>query len=219
MMHDGVVMPHPPTIRALNLLKAKLDASSEVEVVDYTPYDHDRGYSIIRELYYEDGGATVRHLIKEGGENMHPLTEWVISPPYVKNHDAAEIWKLRDRRDIYRREYSDHWWSQNVDVVVCAPFQGTASRHDTAKYWGYTAIWNLLDYPGAVFPTGLVADPTVDVYQKSPSPMSAADEYNISLYDAAIFKGAPVSLQTVSRRFNDGLVLAAQDVIERILKS
>ncbi|KAG2365968.1 amidase signature domain-containing protein [Suillus spraguei] len=218
MMHDGVVMPHPPTIRALNLVKEKLEASSEVEVVDYIPYDHDRGFSIIRELYYEDGGATVRRILEESGEDMHPLTEWVISPP-VKNHDAAQVWKLRDQRDTYRREYSDYWRSQNVDVVVCPPFQGTASRHDTTKYIGYTAIWNLLDYPGAVFPTGLVADPAIDIYQESPTPMSAVDEYNISLYDAAIFKGAPVSLQTVSRRFNDGLVLAAQDVIERILKS
>lgn len=47
MMHDGVVMPHPPMIRALKMAKAKLEASSEVEVVDYTPYDHDRGYSIV----------------------------------------------------------------------------------------------------------------------------------------------------------------------------
>jgi len=37
--------------------------------------------------------------------------------------------------------------------------------------------------------------------------------------DAAMFKGAPVSLQIVSRIFSDGLVLAAQEVIERILKS
>jgi amidase len=106
---------------------------------------------------------------------MHPLTEWVISPPYVKNHDAAEIWKvrgsaiyrhcthvdqLRDRRDIYRREYSDHWWSQNVDVVVCAPFQGTASRHDTAKYWGCVTVYlktpgNLTAHILAIRPSGI----------------------------------------------------------------
>ncbi|OJA10028.1 hypothetical protein AZE42_08525 [Rhizopogon vesiculosus] len=112
---------------------------------------------------------------------MHPLREWVISPPYVKDHDAAQVWKLHEKRDIYRREYSDHWWSQNVDVVLCPPFQGTASRHDTAKYWGYTAIWNLLDYPGAVFPTGLFADPSIDIYQEPLRPMSAADGQNISL--------------------------------------
>ncbi|KAG1875956.1 amidase signature domain-containing protein [Suillus tomentosus] len=219
MMHDGVVMPHPPIIRALKWAKAKLEASSEVEVVDYTPYDHDRGYSIVRELYYEDGGATVRRILKESGEEILPLTEWVISPPHVRDHDASEVWKLRDERDKYRREYSDHWWSQNVDVVLCPPFPGTASRHDTAKYWGYTAIWNLLDYPGTAFPSGFVADPAIDIYQEPPSPMSAADEYNLSLYDATKFKGAPASLQIVGRIYNDGLVLAAQEVVERILKS
>jgi amidase len=52
MMHDGVVMPHPPMIRALKMAKAKLEASSEVEVVDYTPYDHDRGYNIVVSLVY-----------------------------------------------------------------------------------------------------------------------------------------------------------------------
>jgi amidase len=50
MMHDGVVMPHPPTIRALKWAKEKLEVSSEVEVVEYTPYDHDRGYSIVVSL-------------------------------------------------------------------------------------------------------------------------------------------------------------------------
>ena len=50
---------------------------------------------IQREIYYEDGGATVRRLLKEGGEDMHPLTEWVISAPHVKDHNAAEVWKAR----------------------------------------------------------------------------------------------------------------------------
>lgn len=48
-----------------------------------------------REIYYEDGGATVRHLLAEGGEEMLPLTEWVISPPHVRAHDAAQVWKVR----------------------------------------------------------------------------------------------------------------------------
>ncbi|KAG1809308.1 uncharacterized protein BJ212DRAFT_1302554 [Suillus subaureus] len=98
MMHDGIVMPHPPTIQALKWAKEKLEASSEVEVVGYTPYDHNRGYSIV-----------------EGGEEMLPLTEWVISPPHVRDHDATQVWKLHDEHGNYRREYSDHWWSQNPE--------------------------------------------------------------------------------------------------------
>ena len=61
------------------------------------------------------------------------------------------------RRDAYRTEYSKHWNSFRIDVLLCPVGPGPAPRHDTAKYWGYTAQWNLLDYPAAVFPTGLRA--------------------------------------------------------------
>ena len=47
MMHDGVVLPHPPTLRALALAKEKLLKAPNVEVVDYKPYQHDRAYTII----------------------------------------------------------------------------------------------------------------------------------------------------------------------------
>lgn len=47
MMHDGVVVPHPPMLRALRMAKEKLLAAPNVEVIDYEPYDHDRGYTII----------------------------------------------------------------------------------------------------------------------------------------------------------------------------
>lgn len=47
MVHDGVVLPHPPVLRALKLLKDELKASDGVEVVDYIPYKHKEGYSII----------------------------------------------------------------------------------------------------------------------------------------------------------------------------
>lgn len=51
MIHDGVVLPHPPVLRALNLAKEKLKASREVEVVDYIPHNHREGYSIIVRLF------------------------------------------------------------------------------------------------------------------------------------------------------------------------
>lgn len=47
MTHDGVVLPHPPVLRALKLAKEKLGASEEVEVVEYAPYKHKEGYAII----------------------------------------------------------------------------------------------------------------------------------------------------------------------------
>ncbi|KAH7906146.1 amidase signature domain-containing protein [Hygrophoropsis aurantiaca] len=170
-------------------------------------------------MYYEDGGKTVREMLKAGGEDILPLSEWVISPPHVVEHDAIAMWKLHSRGDTFRRAYSDHWNQQGVDVLLCPPFPGTAARHDTTTYWGYTAIFNILDYPGVVFPTGIKADPSIDVPRKFGSPMSPADEYNRSLYDPQIYVGAPVNLQVIARRFSDGLALAAQELIEQIIKA
>ena len=41
----------------------------------------------------------------------------------------------------------------------------------------YTTIWNLLDWPGAVFPTGLIVDPAVDVVDPKFSPLGPEDTY------------------------------------------
>lgn len=219
MMHDGVVLPHPPMLRALGIAKEKLSKAANVELVEYVPYEHDLGYNLIREIYFDDGGKTIRRMLKEGGEDALPLTNWVISPPYTKDHTAAEVWELHDKANQFRHAYSDHWNRFGIDVLLCAPFPGTANPHDTAKYWGYTAIWNLLDYPGFVFPSGLKADPAVDVVQQPFAPMSAADAFNHSLYKPEVFVGAPVSLQLIAKRFDDGLLVAAQKAIEGILRA
>ncbi|EGO00853.1 hypothetical protein SERLA73DRAFT_87177 [Serpula lacrymans var. lacrymans S7.3] len=219
MTHDNVVLPHPPILRALEIAKQKLSVAPNIELIEYIPYDHDRGYNIIRETYFEDGGQIVRRHLDAGGENITPLLEWAISPPFTKDHDAAGIHALRNERDKYRFNYSDHWNIAGCDVVLCPPGPGTAGLHETMKYWGYLAIWNLLDYPGLVFPTGLKADPSIDVIRESFEPMSDSDQYNNSLYDPELFVGAPISLQLVARRFNDGLLLAAQEIIEKVIKS
>ncbi|KZP00749.1 amidase [Calocera viscosa TUFC12733] len=219
MEHDGVVLPHPPTLRALAAAKAKLTASGLVEVIDYKPFKHDLGYDITRELYFEDGGKVVRDRLKEGGETILPLTEWVISPPYTKDHDATSLRALRKQRDDFKDDYSDYWNQSGCDVVLCPPFPGTANPHDTAKYWAYTAIWNILDYPGIVFPSGLKSDPLIDVLEARTGFFSDADKFNYELYNAESMAGAPISFQLVARRFNDCLLVAAQRLIESILKA
>ncbi|KAH7928662.1 amidase [Leucogyrophana mollusca] len=220
MMHDQSVMPYPPMLRAIHLAKEKLSAAPNIEVVDYQPYNHALGYALAYEVYMEDGAKTYRKMLKDGGEDILPLGEWAIGEHLVKDHDAIGMWQLHDKCNSFRREYSDYWNMTGCDVVLCPPFLGTASRHDTAKYWGYTAIWNLLDYPGAVFPSGLTADPSIDVPPSSFSPMSEKDAESHQFYaeDPRLFEGAPVSLQLVAKRFNDGLLLAAQKIVEDIIR-
>ena len=94
---------------------------------------------------------------------------------------------------MYRKEYAKVWndtaASRNdetgelenmVDVILSPVGPGVAPLHNTAKYWGYTSQWNLLDYPALVFPVSKV-DPKVDRIEKSYRPMNDTDKDNWEL--------------------------------------
>ncbi|KAI0736568.1 amidase signature domain-containing protein [Fomitopsis betulina] len=219
MLNDGNVHLQPPLRLALEKVVSTLKERGEevgIELVEYKPWRHKEGLDIVHSLYFTDGGKDVKNILAANGEPMKPLTEWVLSYPSVREHTVTELWELCVRRDAYRTAYLNHWNSYHIDVLLCPVGPGPAPRHDTAKYWGYTAQWNLLDYPAAVFPTGLRAtgtEPFDDDFQA----WGEDDQINHDAYKPEFFKGAPLSLQIVSSRFNDELVIDAVTRVDRIL--
>ncbi|KAJ7185029.1 amidase signature domain-containing protein [Mycena filopes] len=217
MWNDGAVLPQPPIRRALETLFARLKLNPSFEVVEYQPFKHLEASELAHELYFVDGGAGIRARAAVTGEPVLPLTEWVITRG-VKDHTIHELWELNLRRDKFREEYLEHYNSQNVDVVLCPVGPGPAPRLGTAKYWAYTNVWNLVDYPAAVFPTGLYVDPALDAQDTVPRNwMSAADEENSTRYEPENFVGAPLTLQLVARRFEEERVVQALRAIEKVL--
>jgi amidase len=65
---------------------------------------------------------------------------------------------------------------RGVDFILSPAYIGVASQLATGKYWLYTAIWNILDQPAAIFPTGLKADPALDPVELDYTPRSKQDE-------------------------------------------
>jgi amidase len=131
-------------------------------------------------------------------------------------------------REQYRAAYAEHWnatatnvsptgeLENMVDVILCPVGPSAAPKLDTAKYWGYTSQWNLLNYPGLVFPVSKV-DEELDGGKKDYTPKNAKDAENWKLweeYGAKGYKDAPVSLQLVGRMWNDELVVKALEVIQ-----
>lgn len=43
MMHDNVVLPHPPVIRALRMAKRKLEAAPGIKLIEFAPFNHAEG--------------------------------------------------------------------------------------------------------------------------------------------------------------------------------
>ncbi|KAF7290792.1 Amidase domain-containing protein [Mycena indigotica] len=219
MWHDEVVLPQPPVRRALKTFADALKGIDDIEVVDYKPFKHHKASALAHELYFTDGGARIRSKAAETGEPILPLTEWVITYPSVKDHTMHEHWELAVEREVLRAEYLEYFNAQNVDVVLCPAGAGPAPELGTCKYWAYTNVWNFVDYPAAVFPTGLLCDPALDKTDGPREYMSEADEYNAKCYSdrPETFKGAPLCLQLVGKRYKEELLMRALEEISEAL--
>jgi amidase len=102
---DGIVKPHPPVTYTVNLVREKLAALPNIEIVEWAPWKHDEGYDIIRQLYFEDGGADNYRVMAESGEPVLPLSEWVMLDTHTKRRTIEESWALNVKRDGFRSRY------------------------------------------------------------------------------------------------------------------
>lgn len=208
LWHDGVVRPHPPITRGLELITEQLKEHSGIEVVDFPPYLHDEAWAIIASLYFPDGGEWDTEIIESSGEPFRPLSSFILKEnDVIKKLSVGELSYWLEEREKYRKEYALHWNKLDIDVLLCPVGPGVAPKHNTAKYWSYTSQWNLLNYPAVSFPVTLV-DKEKDVLDKKSKPLSGVDKSNRDLWDAEEFHGLPVSLQLVGRRFDDEKILA-----------
>ncbi|KAF4458309.1 general amidase, partial [Fusarium albosuccineum] len=222
---DGIVQPHPPMTRALReVAEACKKAGMEVVDWDCEPLFHRKSWEILSALYWPDGGEEALGLLEATGEPILPLTKFIIQEqPTVKNMTQHELWKLCTARDDYRAAYARAWTytgnedGKEVDVILCPPSFGAATPHDQSRYWGYTAHWNLLDYPAAVFPVTTV-DPAKDLKDTEYVPKNEEDKFVYEMYSPEKYTDAPVSLQVVGRRQHDEQVLAALKEIERAME-
>ncbi|KAK6347312.1 hypothetical protein TWF696_007383 [Orbilia brochopaga] len=217
MRCDGVVMPHPPVTRAIDEVVGKLrEYPEEFEIVQWEENEAAEAWDIISALYFVDGGEQERSAMAASGEPALPLSEWILTQPKVPKppgHTIDALWRITGQRDAFRERFLARWLKSGIDVLLCPVGPGVAPRLGTAKYWGYTALWNLLDYPAAVFPVGVVGEQDWGSWTHK-DPLSDTDRENIKLWDPECYIGAPVGLQLVGRRFDDEKVLEALNIIQ-----
>ncbi|KAF4903706.1 putative amidase [Colletotrichum fructicola] len=214
---DGMAHPHPPVTRALKHAVAKLKDAG-IKVVDYEPYNHKEGADIIQTLYFPDAAATQRELLKKGGEPVAFLTEWAFAYSKPEPLSIRENWELNVRRDNFRDAYHKSMKDRGVDFILCPAYVGPPARLGEAQYWHYTTIWNILDQPSVIFPTGIHVDPAIDVVEEDYNPRSAEDEREYKKYTPEDFKDAPIALQLAGKHFRDEDTIAASEMVSRIIQ-
>ncbi|CAF3627241.1 unnamed protein product [Rotaria sordida] len=222
MWNDGVVHPHPPITRAIQETVEYLKKSG-IRIIDWEPIDHQKGWDLISALYFCNGAEEERNIMAEVSEEPLPLIEWILNQPHVKKRNWTEMNELIVERENYRNRYA-HIWNEretslncSIDCILTPVGPSAAPKHGTAKWWGYTSIWNLLDYPAAVFPVTTV-DLVKDQVEIDYKPRNTLDEENYKLYTSAqSYVNAPISLQVVCRRYNDEKVMKCVEIIERAM--
>ncbi|KAG6888339.1 hypothetical protein C0995_009086 [Termitomyces sp. Mi166 len=239
MWDNGVVRPHPPLQRAMEITKTALEAAGH-KVIDWEPHRHLEIYKNAETIFVADGGHDYRVQCELSGEplittmlpedEVHPSG---LSEPFVKtlvgeaSHlSAYDLWQLQKEKRELRKSHLDHWegtvsrtgTGRPVDAIISPAVAYTAVPHGLNTDSFYTTLCNALDYACCMFPVTFV-DSKVDLPQPPHKFHNHEDEAIFQLYSTDIFSGCPVGLQLIGRTQEEEAVIAMTEVVDDALKA
>ena len=212
--NDGLVTPHPPLTRCLQQTVKTLEAAGH-KILPWDTTLHRALIGCVDKMYLLDGGQEYLDILAAGNEPASPLLRWIIERADPKPCSAAESWKVNALRNELQIAYAKQWNESGIDCIICPANASVASAHGESKYWGYSSVFNILDYSAAIFPVGTVEEG--DTWANFPRAKAAGKD---DVLFERIYKGpgkyanAPVALQLVGRRFREEEVLG---MVERIV--
>src|SRR4051812_28764433 len=86
------------------------------------------------------------------------------------------------------------------------------------RYFGYTGIFNLLDWPAVAIPVTKV-DPNIDVVDTDYKPAHPLDQAIYEAFDAAKSSGAHAGVQVVGSRFAEEELLGITEIVWKALQA
>ena len=230
MLDDGMVLPHPPILSALRSAAASLRAAGHV-VVPWTPVRAAESDKLLFTLCLQDKGDEYRDHLALSGEPAVPLIEWLLETRVPEERVAypSGLWELAKVREKLRQDSVEAWNSLEqvvggqVDAILCPGAPSLAPRHDRSRHWGYTGMWNILDWPAVTFPVESPSGSAAETGQDSTAwppfePRSTMEKEVWAEWNPDWYEGAPVGLQLVGRRLEEEKLLSDLRILEGALK-
>ncbi|PPQ73618.1 hypothetical protein CVT26_010526 [Gymnopilus dilepis] len=239
MWHDEFILPQPPVTRALEATKQALLAAGH-QVIDWKPFKHPDIFQALWVIWSagasEDFGTATAlsgeplvTTMEPDGDNLDSLSPSAPEDrPLPRGLSAYELWQEQKKRRQLREEYLAHWnatitltdTGRPVDAIVspCAPFVAPPHGKNNLPP-SYTMIWNALNYATLVLPTGLLANPSIDVRKPPHAFFTDLDKATYDFYDPARCAGAPISVQLVGRTSEEEALIAMGEIVDVALKT
>ncbi|KAL4876348.1 amidase signature domain-containing protein [Aspergillus karnatakaensis] len=226
---DRAVMPHPPILRALKETAEKLRAAGHEVIPFNIPFDCWRASQVYMDIYYQCGNEDSAALLAKAGEDIMPAYKKMLEVYKVPQTpiDAKQLLKLIQAQSKYRETLADAWdaisaqtsTGRPLDGVICPVSSVAGYPHDFFPWWGYTSLFNLVDYPSTVLPLkdfriSQEKDPEDDAYVPQDNYF---DKSCYEIYDPVRWRNMPVCLQIVARPFDDEELLAVTEVVDGIV--
>jgi len=134
-------------------------------------------------LYFQTGFKEGKEALATGGEEMAAAMQFYLETFNIK---ALSIWELFDcnvKQASFKSKMAE-WWNstrtmvktgRSIDGIICPVHPSTSYPHNFPSWWGYTSLWNILDYPSATLPIkrfkiSVDADPKNMDYKPLPNP-------------------------------------------------
>lgn len=221
MWDDGIVHPHPPVARAMHDAATALKAAGHT-LIDWQPLRHKELFALTNQAYFLDAGDEYHTTIQQGDEPAVKVIADLLSTYSKHRHSLEETWQLNNSLDRLRTLYAATWNAAEIDCLLCPIAPSVASVHDESKYWGYSCVFNALDYPATVLPSDFVQ--STDTWQNFPRKRPCAgdlDQWYEGLYTAAgpeRYANAPLALQLVGNRLEEEELLSMTRVVDTALR-
>ena len=177
----------------------------------------------------------VQDLIKQGGE---PEVESVkrTNLAAIPAATLQDYFELNAARSKVKAAFQAFWLEHRLDALLYPPASTTATPLDEWKCITYTMLWNLLDYPAVIIPTGRVceADSADGIENAAFGP---EDKENYKLCKQCVpcllvrndantfctdtcpqdFKNAPLSVQLVGMHQEDDRLMGIAQLVDDAL--
>ncbi|KAK4539479.1 hypothetical protein LTR36_010915 [Oleoguttula mirabilis] len=219
MATDGVVDPHPPIQRAIRETTAKLEAAGYEVLAFRPPFDLWEAALTTWALYFQTGAKEMKAILDQAGEP--PIAQFQHNYEVFKTKELSvpELFAHNAQQAAYKAAFQEAWDAARIDCILCPCAPAAGIPHDFALWWGYTTIWNLLDYPSVIMPVkdlkiSAAADPKDLSYLPRDNPF---DKPNWQLYEPEVWGTQPVTLQLVGRPYHDEVLIAACEAIDGVV--
>ncbi|KAG9569953.1 amidase, partial [Aureobasidium melanogenum] len=215
VLDDGVYTPFPPVRRAIREAAQKL-RDAGVDVVELRLPHIANAVGITYGMFALDGCQFVQDLIKEGKEPQVESVKRVNLAAIPKSSMQGYMDLTAGRRKL-QAVYHSFWLDNRLDAIMLPGAPQTATRFDEWGPINYTMLWNFLDYPATIIPTGRVRESDVADGEDS-ALYGEQDLKNYKLYDSPeTYKDAPLSVQFVGMRQEDEALAEVVGLVDNIL--